>query len=271
MNQSTVYLYGGYENQREPSSSLHFFNLGSGEVREIEKKGTWPLERASISSVDFRDSFVVFGGFGQKSYLNDLWLFNFTTMQWKELCNGSDSSSPPAQTLYSMTLAEIENEASVILFGGQRLINFERFYYHEIYAFSLVRGKWRVLSQNFAFSKSRCLKYGSSASMIAQRMIVFGGKRTEPEALFNEVLAMNISSLEWSLLNAGDSGLWNNTKQSFSPCAPPAKYNIGSLVMEQDLVIFDGSQFQGHFGLVWRFSTGLIPQTTFHVFSNFFF
>lgn len=45
-----------------------------------------PIPRRSHgSSMDNQDNLFIFGGFSGENFLNDLWKFNFETMEWKEV------------------------------------------------------------------------------------------------------------------------------------------------------------------------------------------
>ena len=64
--------------------------------------------------VSYKDTLVVFGGeLANGTLLNDLWIFNITTITWKRVHENNDDS-PPGLASHCATVYD----GGLIIFGG---------------------------------------------------------------------------------------------------------------------------------------------------------
>lgn len=77
----------------------------------------------------YKDTLVLFGGeVANGTFVNDLWSFNMSTMQWK-LLPGNAVSSPPG--LASHTANVVGDK--LFIFGGTFLSNIVIYQYHYVF------------------------------------------------------------------------------------------------------------------------------------------
>lgn len=112
-----MYIYGGHITQ--PSSEyfhtvkqdLYEYDLMTREWREIPV-GEGAPRRTEHTAVVHNNSMVVFGGYSGNSYENSVMVFDFDTMQWKQLVTKGES--PSARSAHTAVIVG----SSMYIFGG---------------------------------------------------------------------------------------------------------------------------------------------------------
>jgi len=112
-----MYIYGGHITQ--PSSEyfhtvkqdLYEYNLMTREWRELPV-GEGAPRRTEHTAVVYNNSMVVFGGYSGNSYENSVMVFDFDTMQWRQLVTKGES--PSARSAHTAVIVG----SSMYIFGG---------------------------------------------------------------------------------------------------------------------------------------------------------
>jgi N-acetylneuraminic acid mutarotase len=109
----SIYCFGGYNRTIEGVDTVHQYN---------RKKNSWkivfpstkisPSPRHYHSCSIYGDSMIIYGGYCQSDYYNDIFQFNFKTNEWKELSITKESTTRS----YHQSIIYKDN---LYLFGGK--------------------------------------------------------------------------------------------------------------------------------------------------------
>jgi N-acetylneuraminic acid mutarotase len=109
----SIYCFGGYNRTIEGVDTVHKYNW---------KKNSWkivypstkisPSPRHYHSCSIYDDSMIIYGGYCQSDYYNDIFQFNFKTNEWKQLPNTNESTTRS----YHQSIIYKDN---LYLFGGK--------------------------------------------------------------------------------------------------------------------------------------------------------
>lgn len=97
---SNIYVYGGLNNNDTILSSLHVFNTGNLQWKEVLGDGERPCARHSHSMLAYGSKVFVFGGYNGERALGDLYSFDVQTCMWK--LEKTAGRSPHARFSHSM-------------------------------------------------------------------------------------------------------------------------------------------------------------------------
>eukprot|EP00271_Cylindrocystis_brebissonii_P005995 TRINITY_DN1848_c0_g1_i1.p1 TRINITY_DN1848_c0_g1~~TRINITY_DN1848_c0_g1_i1.p1 ORF type:complete len:1013 (+),score=206.92 TRINITY_DN1848_c0_g1_i1:674-3712(+) len=114
---------------------VYMFEPGTSTWKKLEVGGAKPVARDSHACTAWGQTMVVFGGEDQaSSFLNDVHLFDTTTLQWRQLATSGDLPAPRAGHV-SVGIGQF-----LIVFGG---FTDDRHLFHDIHVLDLVTGAWR--------------------------------------------------------------------------------------------------------------------------------
>ena len=54
-------------------------------------------------------------------------------------------------------IANINNEPNLVIFGGQRLEDWNRIYKYKMYSFNLIKKKWSILFDDYPFNEEKVI------------------------------------------------------------------------------------------------------------------
>lgn len=81
-----MYVYGGYMSDKaDYLQDIYTFDLNSHKWEIVYKSGSGPEPKARsyFSMVEIKDSILIFGGTDGVDTLNDMWIYNIQTHEWK--------------------------------------------------------------------------------------------------------------------------------------------------------------------------------------------
>lgn len=139
---------------------------------------------------------VIFGGNTAGGEVNDTWALDLTDYTWTELSPGGD---PPSQRRHCMgTYDPIEHRW--VVFGGltlwDEMVN-------DTYALSLESGA-ETWTQLFPSGPTPGPRTGHAATYdyVGHRMLIYGGWEYPPFHYYNDVQALDLTTLTWTQLSA---------------------------------------------------------------------
>ncbi|MGI0036568.1 MAG: Kelch repeat-containing protein, partial [Nitrososphaera sp.] len=185
-----------------------------------------PSERASYGMAydSTRHEIVLFGGFTERGYFNDMWIYNIEENSWRELSTAGEVPSPRGAMGF---VYDIRNDV-FITFGGFS----DRGFFSDTWVFEPQSGAWDRKEPSDSPPPIRTrMVYDNSTG----RAIFFGGDTISPES---EEGAPEPYSEVWAYDFAED--LWTNIQVSNGP---PARA-LNGIIYEPEgraLLIFGGT------------------------------
>lgn len=139
-------VFGGF-NFGTRTNSIHLYNFKQNEWEMVQVQSTKnPCPRVGHSAVirydgEGGDCMYIFGGKDdENNKLNDVWKFNFDTLQWSPVRLSGDMSDEPLPR--SGHAACIWNDNYMIIYGGIYEVTKEL---NDMYVFDLRQDKWVCL------------------------------------------------------------------------------------------------------------------------------
>ncbi|MGI0028412.1 MAG: Kelch repeat-containing protein, partial [Nitrososphaera sp.] len=185
-----------------------------------------PSERASYGMAydSTRHEIVLFGGFTERGYFNDMWIYNIEENAWRELSTSGEVPSPRGAMGF---VYDIRNDV-FIMFGGFS----DRGFFSDTWVFEPQSGAWDRKEPSDSPPPIRTrMVYDNSTG----RAIFFGGDTISPES---EEGAPEPYSEVWAYDFAAN--LWTSIETSN---APPARA-LNGIIYEPEsraLLIFGGT------------------------------
>lgn len=145
INNSKIYVFGG-SNGTEPMNDVCIFETDTWSRVEFseEEKALGPKPRMSHAACrdeDIKDRFYIFGGTGKNigtENYNDLWIFDMSTLKFREILVGKDSAfRPPGMFGHSLNYFN----GLLYVFGGTSGFD----YFKDIFRFELYSHTWQKL------------------------------------------------------------------------------------------------------------------------------
>ncbi|CAG9320893.1 unnamed protein product [Blepharisma stoltei] len=201
---------------------LLFYLVSGLHSVKIPKTGSPPKARKYSSATydSHGNRMIIFAGSSdQREYYNDIWSFNFDTLEWSEL-NPSTPTSPSPRV--SPAIFYDENENRIIVFGGKTYLGIAS----EIWSFNLDFFIWEQLS--FSGSKFYPTTFAASCSLIWNNKkyhSIFGGETTD--SVYNRLYLLDLQNTSISLMpNNGNSP---NLMQCEMACEKDSIYVWGGI------------------------------------------
>jgi len=204
--------------------------------------GAWdslpPTRRCAHSAIydPVRDRMVVFGGAGDRGYLNDVWALSLAgTPAWTRL---TPSGTPPG-IRYAHSAIYDPVRDRVVVFGGSPGAG----YFNDVWALSLAgTPAWTQLTPTGTPPSGR-LCHSAIYDPVRDRMVVFGG-REYWAPLLDDVWALSLAGApEWTQLTPTGT--------------PPSARNRHSAVYDpvrDRMVVFGGATYGVNLNDVWALS-----------------
>jgi len=167
------------------------------------------------------DKIIAFGGrTGFRSdfqNVDETWSFDYSTLLWTNL---EPDNSPPWRTSHTMVYDPPRNR--ILLFGGN---DFERAY-NDLWEYDYQLNSWQELSPNYP-PEARQM-HGMTYVQDRDIFILFGGRRVDGGAAFNDLWTYDSSTNTWKELNPSNP--------------PPVQdhVNIAYYDAENILILFTG-------------------------------
>ena len=171
------------------------FDIGSSRWTKVADGASGPSARwGHVAVFDTkRSQMVVFSGQSSSGFFNDVWAFNPSTNQWREV--NAAGSKPP--TRYG-SCAAYDGEADVI-YISHGFTNSGRF--DDTWAFDLATSQWRDLTASGAKPIKRCL-HRCAFDLESKSVVLFGGQSNETPIL-GDLWRFNPATGTWAETPAG--------------------------------------------------------------------
>jgi len=181
------------------------------------------IERYSHCAAYLGCSLYIFGGCtSSNTTFNDLWRFDLASRQWiRPLATGNYPSPKACATM-------VAYKETLILFGGYThptpypLHQAARFF-NQLHVYDPATNRWAHLN-TIGYSPPPVA--GHSASIIGNRMIIFGGSHGLGSRT-NEVWVLDLEEAAWSRVEIGG-------------CQPSARYGQTQIVVDDDHILIIG-------------------------------
>jgi N-acetylneuraminic acid mutarotase len=165
-------------------------------VIEVEER---PEKREAHTMILYNDTIILFGGRitstnRQKTFLNDVWLFDLMTKQWRCLYEKSEPSDGSRPVRRQNHTCIVFKNTTMILYGGQ---TDNEQYLDDTWEFDLVNHKW----QQIETKNTPAARHSHTAILWNDSMIIFGGRDGHKNAHYSsDAYEYNINTKEWNLL-----------------------------------------------------------------------
>ncbi|MFO8050333.1 MAG: kelch repeat-containing protein [Thermoplasmatota archaeon] len=195
-----IYVYGGgYRTQQGHNAydDLFFFDLSTEKWRAIERYSS-PGGRYAFSSAydEAGDKLYIYGGFFQGSEANDLWEFNFTSMQWNRL-NSGVFSSPSVRRVWAPMVVDPSGKKLYIHMGqGDSTENHDNL--TGFYSIDLENPTLQPLSLKDGTDQGLIERYAHDMCIDPdERKIYLYGGYNRVQGYLNEMWVYNIRDNNW--------------------------------------------------------------------------
>lgn len=200
-------LFGGYSGS-EWLNDLWSFDFGSRQWTLLhessdpstdDENATAPSRRFGYVSMTYRNKFLVWGGFSGDTWLNDMFEFDFSSMQWREVTGKGCLPSPRSCPAY------VQDDSYVFLhggFGGEERKN-------DFFVFDLSTYEWKEIPPKGNVPTARyfhscclwqsCSLYGNQRK--GKKLIVYAGYNGSQR--LDDMYFYCFDSKEWSKLESG--------------------------------------------------------------------
>lgn len=115
-NQMIVFGGRSKDNRFNDLLSMSLDGENKNEWKFLEKRGSVPSKRATVSMGNYKDSLFIFGGFDGKTELCDLYMYDLKSQYWKNIC--LLGSVHPKVSLHSDAFFIKNGKISWLIFGG---------------------------------------------------------------------------------------------------------------------------------------------------------
>ncbi|OMJ76858.1 hypothetical protein SteCoe_23705 [Stentor coeruleus] len=151
---------------------------------------TPPNSRAGIASVYIpsRLSIVIFGGYSDTLFFNDLWNFNITTLIWDEIYTNSESIPSPRAFYGAFSSFVTEN---LYVYGGKN----PEIIKNDLWEFDFHSLRWTLIPTINTPSASLGFTYTYYIRNFIEYFAIFGDENTEIIEIY--IYILNLSTFEW--------------------------------------------------------------------------
>jgi peptide/nickel transport system permease protein len=167
------------------------FDPASGNWAKLDSLTPAPVSRreSAMVYVPGWDSAVLYGGKHENSYLNDSWVFNFSSRNWSQLPPASGDDPGPRS---GHSMAYSANDHAIYLFGGRLDLGFNK-----TMKLNLTNNTWSVIPTD----ESVLTEGTSMIDDPGDRLIVFGGQEYLDSGSNNQTKVLNTTSGEWTWID----------------------------------------------------------------------
>jgi hypothetical protein len=256
---NTLYVYGGWVQNAARTDTLLSLdlnqlndkNIKSVEWKIIEQKGSVKPGPCSFASlVELSGKLILFGGYFQNSWVNDMWSFDLDTCEWTKVEYKGNQIIPP-RAAHSCNITRSKTEMIVHAgFDGTKVLN-------DLWLFSFISHEWKELQNNNPYCTIESTTCHSAVlSYDERRLIKFGGwDRTQ---YFNSLYEYDLEKNEWREIKPSNGFVPNQRWSHVS-------FMLKSMTdMEDKLMVMFGSS-QSYFSdcYIFDFSTRLWTEVKF--------
>lgn len=185
IHKDKLYLFGGRKSNWISTNTIHVLNFETLEWELVESKSKeLPIARVGHGCVyePKHQEMIIFGGYDDKGQFlgrrNDLWIFNFENLTWKEInCGGK---IPPEICCHKTVLIGDK----MITFGGWDNNKVER---NDVYELDLSNYKWEYINVQ---GNSPSIRRNHCAVVYNNEMMILGGfgdYRQGGSAFYNDI------------------------------------------------------------------------------------
>ncbi|CCJ28426.1 unnamed protein product [Pneumocystis jirovecii] len=154
-------MFKKYSNDRNLISVV---NTPSAKWEQITPITSLPPARTNHIMITYQEKLYLFGGTNGSQWFNDVWVFDYKNLSWKEVvCNGC---IPQPREGHSASLVD----DIIYIFGGRGLDGSDL---GDLIAFKITTSKWYIF-QNMGPSPSP--RSGHTLTSFGQKIIVLGGE-----------------------------------------------------------------------------------------------
>ena len=125
---------------------------------------------------------------------NDLIEINVENQEWKEFENSKASPGPLFHHCACLHKLENHDDNEMIIFGGKSK---KKHLQNKVWSFSFYRKEWKCLSEG---DKMVSPRFGHSGVVFGNTLFVFGGMDEKKKLCRNELIAFNLKSKQWKLI-----------------------------------------------------------------------
>jgi len=188
----SIYMFGGCVESTDTliyTQELWCLNVETKEWKLIEMNDEKkkPSARNFHSCVKYGDCMLIFGG-KSNGFMNDLWQFNFTNMEWTLI----ETKNKNISARYGHTCVLFKNE--LIVFGGYDNNGFST---NDLFSLNLETWEWKELilvpSEEDQQEISGRYHHACVVDEFTGNMFIFGGKSSR--ALTNDFIKVKLKSL----------------------------------------------------------------------------
>lgn len=196
--------FGPYDYPNHLNETWELTLSGTPTWRQLSTTGGPPARRRGQTAIldPSADRMIVFGGYDDVTFMNDVWSLDLATNTWQQLTPGGDV--PPERYGHSATFDPDRRE--MVVFGGYRYnggpFGYDGGYLNDLYVLSLSGSPtWTRVTT----SPSPPLRDFHSAVYDAprRRIVLFGGNSG---SIFNDLWALDTSTRTWTQLGPNATG-----------------------------------------------------------------
>jgi N-acetylneuraminic acid mutarotase len=226
-------LFGGRANGQGVNDTWSF-DIASGRWTKVSDGANGPSARwGHVAVYDAkRSQMIVFSGQSSTGFFNDVWIFNPSTNQWREV--SVSGGKPP--TRYGSCAAY--DGAADVIYISHGFTSSGRF--DDTWAFDLATSQWRDISAAGAKPIKRCL-HRCAFDLESKTVVLFGGQSNETPIL-GDLWRFNPATHTWTELPAGAAKPSPRFFSEFQ--ADPAASRF---------IVFGGFAQSGNVNDVWTF------------------
>ena len=232
MNSKFLIVYGGYSKNGTILGDTNFYHIPtqtwSGPIKKEEccndqteivdvigvqrtfqfpylktgQEGDYPLPRAEHAACVVNETMYIFGGVTTDyHYMNDLYSFDTSHLQWSPLYTTAGTDSIPRRRAGHSMLGY--NGKYMFLFGGRSSIDGREIRLNDLWKFDISLKYW-VLADKISSIKPDGRQYAAS-TLMKDHLYVFGGVDPVSSLLHHDLWSFSIASGLWSQLYEGSS------------------------------------------------------------------
>jgi len=234
------YLFGGTDKNSRQQDMYRFINNG---WESIPATGDIPPRRSGAQSACHGGMMYLFGGYDgkDKNYFNDLFAFNFTTREWKEIVpNRVDENSPPLRPPARTDHCFVAHGDSLYVFGGYD----GQLRFQDTHCFNTNTCVWTCVETK---GEKPTKRFGHSGVVYQNQILIFGG--WDGKDTLNCVWSLNFENKTWTKVeepvNDENSGNLSNRLSNIvfgrqSLFVPQSRYRHSAVVYQNIMFVFGG-------------------------------
>lgn len=206
--ENKLFLFGGYgekDGQKKYYNDTFIFTNKAKSNREsiYATKAiacpNAPSERYGVMHAKHEQNLYIFGGYGPKGDLNDLWKFSPKNQNWEKIETTNDVSP---EKRYAGAIGSYKD--FLVLFGGRKRKD-SKINYSDLWLFDLKNKKWTKLFDNLTGvineDASRPMYHAKSAYCVVEDYLyVLGGEGISGHV--SDFWRLNLNTFSWELVSS---------------------------------------------------------------------